>query len=81
MKKAAPEDCHVLLERLSAYLDGDLPGLDCRRIEAHARRCGRCAEVLEDLRKTTQLCRRAAGQPLPAAVRRSARDRIKRLLG
>jgi anti-sigma factor RsiW len=74
-------DCRVLLERLSAYLDSDLPGVECRRIEAHARRCPRCADVIEDLRKTTNLCRRAAGQPLPSGVRQAARERIRRLLG
>ena len=80
MKTPRP-GCRVLLERLSAYLDGDLPGADCKRIEAHARRCPRCASVLEDLRKTTSLCRRAAGRPLPPSVRRMARERIRRLLG
>jgi anti-sigma factor RsiW len=75
-----PAECRVLLERLSAYLDSDLPPGDCRRIEAHARRCPRCAGVLADLRTTTNLCRRAAGQPLPPAIRKAARDRIRRLM-
>ena len=74
-------ECRVLLERLSAYLDRDLPVVDCRRIETHARQCARCADVLRDLRRTTDLCHRAAGQPLPPGVRRAARARVRRLLG
>jgi anti-sigma factor RsiW len=79
--KRQPSQCRVLLERLSAYLDRDLPPRDCRRLDAHGRQCRRCARVLADLRQTTSLCRRAAGQPLPPSVRQAARDRIRRLLG
>jgi anti-sigma factor RsiW len=76
-----PLHCRVLLERLSAYIDRDLPPADCRRLDAHARRCPRCATVIAELRETVSLCRRAAGKPLPPAVRKAARDRIRRLLG
>jgi len=71
----------MLLERLSAYLDGDLPGSACRRIEAHAKACARCTAVLDDFRKTTGLCRKAGERPLPPAVRKTARDHVRRLLG
>jgi hypothetical protein len=36
--------------------------------------------VLAGLRRTMDLCRRAARAPLPAAVRRRARRRIRELL-
>ncbi|HUF46957.1 MAG TPA: zf-HC2 domain-containing protein [Vicinamibacterales bacterium] len=76
-----PAFCRVLLERLSAYLDGDLPAGQCRSLEAHARTCPRCAGVLAELRQTIDLCRSAAGKPLPPAVRKAAKDRIRRLIG
>jgi anti-sigma factor RsiW len=72
--------CRLLLERLSAYVDGDLPAPACHRIERHARECRRCSTVIDDLRRTAGLCRRAGEAPLPAAVRKLARDRIRRLV-
>ncbi len=79
MSRAATHDRH-LLERLSAYLDGDLPESECRRIASHARRCRSCSATLEDLRRTTGLCRAAATRPLPLPVRRLAQRRIRDLL-
>jgi anti-sigma factor RsiW len=69
-----------MLERLSAYLDGDLPAAACATIERHSRGCRRCAKVIADLRKTTGTCRKAAATPLPSAVRKRARARIQALL-
>ena len=71
----------TLLERLSAYLDGDLPAKECDAIARHAETCPRCARVLADLKRTTGLCREAAKKPLPAAVRDRARARIRQLMG
>ena len=73
-------ECRVLLERLSAYLDGDLSSASCAAIERHARSCRRCATVIADFRKATGLCRRIAATPLPAAVRTRARARVRKLL-
>lgn len=72
--------CDMLAERLSAFLDGDLPPADCRRISAHARRCARCRALTQELRETIGACRRAAEVPLPAPVRRRARAGIRALL-
>jgi anti-sigma factor RsiW len=80
MTRTSSSSCRILLERLSAYLDGDLPASECRKIEAHADRCPRCTEVLDDFRKTTGLCRHAGERPLPPAVRKMAREHVRRLL-
>jgi anti-sigma factor RsiW len=80
MTRAKETSCRVLLERLSAYLDGDLPDSVCRRIESHAKTCPRCTEVLDDLRKTTGLCRSAGQRPVPPAVKKIAREHVRRLL-
>lgn len=79
-RKKTMTACRVLLERLSAYLDGDLPASECRSIAAHARTCARCSDVLADFRSATGLCRRAGARPLPPAVRQRAKDRVRRLL-
>jgi anti-sigma factor RsiW len=81
MKPAARGECRVLLERLSAYLDGDLSARACAAVERHSRTCPRCAAAIADLRETTGLCRRAGTMPLPDAVRRRAQARLRRVIG
>lgn len=72
--------CGTLLARMSAYLDGDLGAATCRAIEAHAATCPQCAGVIAEFRQATGLCRQAADAPLPEAVRKLAKDRVKALL-
>jgi Putative zinc-finger len=66
---------HVV-DRLSAYLDGELEAADRREVEAHLRLCGECARHLEDLAAVDELARalplEAPGgyfETLPARVR------------
>jgi anti-sigma factor RsiW len=80
MSGPRPRPCRVLLEQLSAYLDGDLPAVECDAIARHAARCARCADVIADLKTIGGLCRRAGSAPLPAPVRRRAREQIRRLI-
>jgi anti-sigma factor RsiW len=75
-----PSACDILVERLSAFLDGDLSPADCRRLSAHARRCARCRALTKELRATVGECQRAASVPLPPAVRRRAQAGIRALL-
>ena len=72
--------CDMLIERLSAFLDGDLSATECARISRHAKTCPRCTRVTSELSRTVGLCRRAANTPLPPALRRRARAGIARLL-
>jgi anti-sigma factor RsiW len=70
----------MLIERLSAFLDGDLSTTECGRISRHAASCPRCTRLTAELRSTVGLCQRAASTPLPPALRRKARASIQRLL-
>lgn len=72
--------CDSLFERISAYLDEELSADVCHAIETHAASCPACREVIDDFRRTTGLCRRAAAAPLPPAVRKLARSRVNDLL-
>jgi predicted anti-sigma-YlaC factor YlaD len=75
------DDCRPLFAYLSAYLDGELPAVDCRRLERHCRECRRCRTVIDGLRRTVALCRESGRQTrVPPAVRARARARIARLL-
>lgn len=80
MKRRSGDECQILLEQLSAYIDGDLAAPECAMIEKHMETCERCAAVIRDLRDTVGLCHRAAERPLPDAVKRRARARIRDLL-
>jgi len=75
-----PIGCAELLDRISAYLDGDLDATSCQALEAHAAVCDRCTTLIGDFRRATGLCRSAADAPLPEAVRKLAKDRVKALL-
>lgn len=79
-RKQRTAACRMLLERLSAYLDGDLPASECRTIAAHARGCARCTKVLADFQRATGLCRRAGARGLPPAMRQLAKAHIRRLI-
>ncbi len=80
MKNPTPA-CRRMLARVSAYLDGELDAADCRTIERHCRTCPDCATLIGGLRSAVGLCHEAGERPLPPALRRRARLRIRRLLG
>ena len=61
-------ECKEMLSQISAYLDGDLDAGACGVIERHCTTCTECAAIVEDLRKTTGLCRQLGAAPLPPAV-------------
>jgi anti-sigma factor (TIGR02949 family) len=72
--------CGDLLERLSRYIDGELPQADREVIEQHLHGCPECEQVLHSLEHTKDLCR-AEGRPeLPPEVRRRALARVHELL-
>ncbi len=62
-------DCDALLSSLSSYIDGDLAPELCREIEKHLEGCTDCQVVLNTTRRTIDLVRDPAGQPLPPEVR------------
>ncbi|MGE5244281.1 MAG: anti-sigma factor family protein [Betaproteobacteria bacterium] len=69
-----------MLERVSAYIDGELEDVECHAIEAHCQACPTCAAFIDSLRHTVGLCREAGGRPLPESVRALARSRIAELI-
>jgi anti-sigma factor RsiW len=72
--------CAGFLERLSRYLDDELPAADRRTIEGHLSDCPCCEEVLESLRFTVAICHEEGRPDLPADVRQRARARVSELL-
>ncbi len=81
MSDGVSAECAAILSNISAFLDGELDGTACDRIEAHCAQCPRCAPVVAGLRRTIGLCRDAAATPLPDDVRARAQEAVRRLLG
>ena len=80
MTKAQSAECVSVLEELSAYLDGEVDVTACEAIEAHCQHCPDCQRAVSGLRQATGLCKQAAAEALPEAVRTKARARIAQLL-
>jgi len=70
--------CDVAKEDISAYLDGELSGIDAARIEAHLKRCSDCARELELLKEGGKLVRelgeRRPSEELERILQRRSRD-------
>lgn len=75
--------CGQVLERLSDYLDGDLPGPERARLEEHLRGCDRCARFGGELRNVVDALRRhlARGQGLPDGFRERLRKALEEQAG
>jgi hypothetical protein len=52
-------------DRLSEYMDGDLPPDDARRVEAHLHECETCARTLEELRSVVARANTVADRTVP----------------
>jgi anti-sigma factor RsiW len=72
--------CVGFLERLSRYLDDELPAADRETIERHLRDCPCCEEVLQSLKFTVTICHEEGRPDLPPDVRQRARARVSELL-
>jgi anti-sigma factor RsiW len=72
--------CRDFLERLSRYLDDDLPSAQRRVIEKHLAECPCCEDVLASLQDTIALCHEKGRPPMPRDVRARARQRVRDLL-
>lgn len=65
-------DCDLIREELDAFVDGELRGVDLRRVTDHLDRCRPCAEEIEVRRQLGGLIRDAVAeayqQPVPAGL-------------
>jgi anti-sigma factor RsiW len=72
--------CRETLQNIAAYLDGELDASACDAIERHSRGCPGCAALIDGLRETAGMCRRAGQAELPEAVRQRAKAAVRALL-
>lgn len=71
--------CRQVLERLSGYLDGDLPAPEAAQVEAHVRSCDWCERFGGQFAGSVALLKRELGppQPLDAARVQRLHQRIR----
>jgi len=55
-------------DRLSEYLDGELPADEQRAVDAHLRGCAECAAVLADLKRVVARAQQAGAAPRPPSA-------------
>ena len=72
--------CEQVLERLSEYLDGELPAADRAAVEEHLRGCNACArfggEVAETLRLLRERLLSDSSASSIEAIRRKVRSQL-----
>ena len=73
--------CREMFERLSEYLDGELPDDFCRRIESHMDDCEPCQVFLDSLRRTVGLVGDLQPDDLPEEFREQLRAAASKLYG
>jgi anti-sigma factor RsiW len=64
-RKPKPISCQELVELVTDYLEGQLPGVDVRRFEAHIADCGNCAAYLEQIRESVAVVGTLSEETLP----------------
>jgi anti-sigma factor RsiW len=72
--------CRAYLERLSRYVDGDLPSRTRPGTVDHLAHCPCCQDLVDSLKRTLVLCHAEGRRRLPPDVRARARARIARVL-
>jgi len=58
------EHCHLLLNSLSDYVEGDLSEALCAEIDRHLQDCENCRIVIDTLRKTVYLYHETVEPPI-----------------
>lgn len=69
--------CRDMFDRLSDFIDGELPEDLCARIERHMGDCEPCERFLESLRRTVRLVESSPKTGLPDDVRRDLLRRLR----
>jgi anti-sigma factor RsiW len=66
-----PDDlaCTEVVEIMTDYLEGALPGPDVRRLERHLETCPGCAEYLEQMRTVAGSLEGLSEESIPADMR------------
>ena len=70
--------CQQVVELVTDYLEGALPGADRQRFERHLAGCPHCTEYLAQMRETIRLAGRVAPEDLTPVMRAELTDLYRR---
>ena len=70
--------CKQIFEKLSEYMDGELPTDLCESIDDHMADCPPCQSFMESLRRTVTLVERVDAPTMPEEIRASVREAYER---
>lgn len=73
--------CKKIFEKLSEYMDGELPADLCERMDEHMADCPPCQAFLESLGRTVRLVEQIDAPRMPEEIRSSVREAYERFLG
>lgn len=71
-------NCKQIFEKLSEYMDGELPDDLCERIDDHMADCPPCQSFMESLRRTVKLVEHVDSPAMPEEIRASVREAYER---
>lgn len=72
--------CEQLVDRLVEYVEGDLDPQHALQVESHARECPDCDHFVKTYQATIAVAERALTQAMPAEVRQSLEQRLRRAI-
>jgi RNA polymerase sigma-70 factor (ECF subfamily) len=72
-----PRGCPDVPGLLSRYLEGEVDGKVCERLERHVARCVSCRRACDQLRRALGACRAWGRARLPSEVRSAVREAIQ----
>jgi anti-sigma factor RsiW len=72
--------CVDLAERISEYLDGELPGDLRLEVEEHVEHCSTCEKFVDSVRRTRDLAHLLPPRELPPDRLKSISEAVKRRL-
>jgi RNA polymerase sigma-70 factor (ECF subfamily) len=74
------KNCKKYFEKISEYLDGEVDGSLCEKIERHLQDCQECQDCFESLKKTVGLCKKIPPEQVPPEIRKRLRETLKSYL-
>lgn len=75
------EQCLAIAERLSEYIDGELPADLKAQVEAHNAQCANCQKFVESLRRTKELAHLVRHHEFPGATLERLAVQARKRLG
>ncbi len=70
-------NCGQVLERLSEYLDEELPPGSCEDIARHLSECSDCNEAKQEMLRSIELCRHFHSDETPGELPAEVREQLR----